>query len=287
MEEIKAYIESGVLELYAAGALTKQERLEVESMAGRYPEVKKELANIELALERFAQLNAIDPDERVKDFFLSSIEINSNRNTTDHVKKINSDLNIEDHNEVQIKPLKNNSFYKYAFAACLVLFLASLVAFITVLNRYQDAKRQVAQLVQSNQNFANRTNYLDRKLTESKEYVSMVTQPNTKTISLAGTKLAPTAKLLVRWNPNLKKVSIDVSSMALPVNNEKQQYQLWALVDGKPVDLGVFDMKTNTENLVIEMKSIGVAQAFAVTLEPKGGSKSPTLEQMYVLGNVI
>jgi anti-sigma-K factor RskA len=34
------------------------------------------------------------------------------------------------------------------------------------------------------------------------------------------------------------------------------------------------------------MKDIGQAQAFAITLEPAGGSASPTLNQMYVMGNI-
>jgi len=34
------------------------------------------------------------------------------------------------------------------------------------------------------------------------------------------------------------------------------------------------------------MKKIAHASAFAVTLEPRGGSATPTMDQMYVLGKV-
>ena len=34
------------------------------------------------------------------------------------------------------------------------------------------------------------------------------------------------------------------------------------------------------------MKNIESPQAFAITVEPKGGSESPTLEQMVVAANV-
>jgi anti-sigma-K factor RskA len=60
---------------------------------------------------------------------------------------------------------------------------------------------------------------------------------------------------------------------------------LWALVDGKPVDLGVFDADDTLIGLKA-MKSIGVLQTFAVTLEPRGGSVAPTLEKLMVLGNI-
>jgi anti-sigma-K factor RskA len=32
-----------------------------------------------------------------------------------------------------------------------------------------------------------------------------------------------------------------------------------------------------------EMKSVALAQAFAVTLEPRGGSVNPTMDQMVVI----
>jgi len=52
-----------------------------------------------------------------------------------------------------------------------------------------------------------------------------------------------------------------------------------------PVDAGVFDW--NSEGLQ-KMKSISgqAVAAFAVTIEPKGGSESPSLETMQVIGNV-
>ena len=35
-----------------------------------------------------------------------------------------------------------------------------------------------------------------------------------------------------------------------------------------------------------QLKTIGKAQAFAVTLEKKGGSPTPTLAALYLIGNV-
>ena len=62
-----------------------------------------------------------------------------------------------------------------------------------------------------------------------------------------------------------------------------KQYQLWAIVDGKPIDMGVFDLQLEVNEL-IEIPHIENAQAFAVTLEKRGGVASPTMEAMYVLG---
>ena len=69
----------------------------------------------------------------------------------------------------------------------------------------------------------------------------------------------------------------------MPQPSQGKQYQLWALVDGKPVDAGMVDANCTT---VCKMKNIPKAQAFAITLEKAGGSPSPTMEAMYVFGKV-
>jgi anti-sigma factor RsiW len=44
---IKDYISSGILEAYVLGELPEQERAEVERNLSLYPELKKELAQVE------------------------------------------------------------------------------------------------------------------------------------------------------------------------------------------------------------------------------------------------
>ena len=63
-----------------------------------------------------------------------------------------------------------------------------------------------------------------------------------------------------------------------------KQYQLWAIIDGKPIDAGMMDIEA--PGAIHKMKSITGAQAFAVTLEKKGGSANPTMNAMYLMGNV-
>ena len=90
-------------------------------------------------------------------------------------------------------------------------------------------------------------------------------------------KVAPTAKMLLAWNTKDKMIYLMKSQLpAAPIG---KQYQLWAIVDKKPVDLGVFDLKEGT----IAMRAIGKAEAFAVTLEKTGGNPTPTSE-VYVVG---
>ena len=66
MEEVRAYIESGILELYVLGQLSATECDEVEAMAAKHPEVKAEITAIELAMEAYAFENAIEPSANVE-----------------------------------------------------------------------------------------------------------------------------------------------------------------------------------------------------------------------------
>ncbi len=70
----------------------------------------------------------------------------------------------------------------------------------------------------------------------------------------------------------------------MPQTASDKQYQLWALIDNRQVDLGVFDIKK--EGLLVKMKNVHNAEAFAITIEPRGGSPTPTLEAMSAIGKL-
>ncbi len=76
MDNIKEYIESGVLELYVLGVAGAKEKEEVERMALLYPEISKEIANISAAIETYGHLQAIVPDPTIKPFLMAMIDYN-------------------------------------------------------------------------------------------------------------------------------------------------------------------------------------------------------------------
>jgi anti-sigma-K factor RskA len=92
----------------------------------------------------------------------------------------------------------------------------------------------------------------------------------------------PSSIATVYWNMDSKTVYLFVNQLPKPVVDK--QYQLWAIVDGKPVDAGVFDLEEGVS--FVKLKTIPKAEAFAITLEKKGGSLSPTMSAMYVMGKV-
>ena len=272
MEDIRAYIESGILELYVLGDLTQGERAEVQAMAQKYPAIKAELEEIERSLESYAEENAIEPAEGLRNRVLNSLVTNLGDDRT--FKSTRSESG--EGNAIPIKRAKSGDFFKYAFAACLVLLIVSIVALISVYNRLQQSNSQLAVLQTQNQRFANRVNLMDKE-------INVLHDSSFKILKLLGTKYSPSSNLTVAWSPAKKEVMIDMTNANMPVNDKAHQYQLWALVGGKPVDLGVFDADTTSKGMK-PMKEIALAAAFAVTLEPRGGSLSPTMDQMMVLG---
>lgn len=278
MEDIKAYIESGVLELYVLGELSPEERLQVEEMAFRHPAVKSELEAIEHSLEQYAEENAVEPSEELRGRVLNSVLTNFN----DDVNFKPSAAGITG-KIVKLQPSGVHKFYKYAFAACLVLLIGSVAVLISLYNQLQDSNNQLAVLQQDKQHFANEVSLKDKELAQSQLEISVFRDASFKFLKLQGTVHAPAASITIAWSPANKKVMIDMGSVKMPLNDKNHQYQLWALVGSKPVSLGVFDKKPDSTDMK-EMKSIADADAFAVTLEPRGGSVNPTMDQMMVLG---
>lgn len=263
---IEEYISSGVLESYAAGVLSEPERQQVEENLVRYPELRKELLAIEAVQEKFLQQVAIQPRHIVKEKLLTAL--------------------APKEKGTKVIPLQSSTvglpFWKYAAAASISLaFVASYMAY-TYRERWITTVVSLNDLIAQNQQIAQDYNVVNNRISKIETDVQILNDPSFKRVVMAGTNNAPEAMAYVYWNEESKEVYLSLQSMR--ELSQENQYQLWAIIDGKPVDAGVFD--GNLDGLV-KMKDIGIgAGAFAVTIEPRGGKASPTLETMQVVGNV-
>lgn len=272
MEEVRAYIESGILELYVLGQLSATECDEVEAMAAKHPEVKAEITAIELAMEAYAFENAIEPSPNVEAKILAEIGENP-------VEKEPKVVPLyQQANDSKVRALR------FALVACIALLVVSVVALYNVYNKLNIAKEQIVTLSTNNEQFARTVNKLEFDNSGLQNRVDMTETDEWTTVKLAGVANSPKAKMLVYWNKNNKNILINHRAMDLPKTDKTHEYQLWALVDGKPVSLGVFG--ENAKEAVQQMVTVPKAQAFAVTIEPIGGSVNPTMEKMVVMGGV-
>jgi len=272
LNDVKAYIESGILELYVLGDVSPEERAQVELMAAIHPAVKTELVEVEKALELYADENAVEPSEQHRAKTMGSILINFADDATFSQKNQQPEAKV-----VQLNTSTSGNFYKYAFAASIILLLGSLFALYNVYTKLQLSNQQLLVLNSENEKFSKVINRMG-------DEISVFRDPSFKVLTLKGTDKMPTAKMTVAWSPTKKKVMIDMAGMELPENDANHQYQLWALVNGKPVDLGVFDKATADTVDMVQMKPVALAGAFAVTLEPRGGSVNPTISEMVAMG---
>ncbi|MBC7418826.1 MAG: anti-sigma factor [Pedobacter sp.] len=282
MENIKVYIETGILEQYVLGDLTLEEMVQVETMAVQHEEVRNELDAIEQSLERFAHQNAVQPPADLEKRIFEKLGLK-------HDTVIEVD-DVDKKAEAIIVPLRPSNAkirtLRFALVACVALLVISVSALYVTYNKLSNAHEQIASLNQNNQKFAATVSRLEFKSDGLSQTVAMDADKEWATVRLAGVKNTPAANMNVYWNKQKKEVLINYTAMSLPITDEAHQFQLWALVNGKPISLGVFGGKDLPQQATIKMEDIDAAQAFAVTVEPTGGSASPTMEKMVVMGSV-
>ena len=267
--EVKDIISSGLLELYISGLTNPAETIEVEQWANIHPEVRNELNAIQTAMESYAQQHAVRPDPSVKDKIMARIMAKDSS-----VKEITSFDNAVkqpfiEHPQGIIRRMP--AYYKYVMAASILLLVISSVIGYNYYNKYTDANGQL-QVAQQKLNQEKQLGLImHRELdTISNKYAHAVT--------LNGTPHSPEAIARIYWMKD-KGGDVFVDPSNLPQVPSGMQYQLWAIIDGKPVDAGMISTDNGIYHIQ-KMKSFGNVQAFAITMEKAGGSPTPKGEMV-------
>lgn len=259
--DIESYISSGILERYVLNEVSPQEKQEVECMSHIYPEILEEVQSLQDNIESLAKSVARPVPNRVKSDLM------------DKIKSIPQEVNVSKGKVVSIQ--KERSFPMMKIAAA-ILFLIS-ASFITLFIQSENQNSQLISKVESQTKF---TDSLQIANNVSKSILNHISNPSTKEVALNGTENFLKESAKVFWNSNTKEVYAILEGLtALP---KDQQYQLWALIDGVPVDMGAYD----NEKVYFEKDRIENAMAFAITIEKRGGVTSPTLSNMVVYGEI-
>ncbi|QCR24694.1 anti-sigma factor domain-containing protein [Pontibacter sp. SGAir0037] len=278
MHNDEDYIASGVLEVYAAGGLTPAEQEEVEKRAATSPAIRAALDEACTAMAAYAQQHAVQPRPALRQKVLAQFETG--------FQAINTPVSQAE--DTPSRPFvyseeKEASPYKWMLAASITLFLLSGFLSYHFYTKWQQAEEKLALAVASEQRLASNFEAVSLQVQEQQEALAVLRNPEFKQVQLQGLESNPTAHMLVYWNQASQQVYIDLVN--LPAPPPDKQYQLWALHNGTPIDAGMIS-HMGKEAQIQQMKNIGAAQAFAVTLEPVGGSPSPTLENLTVMGEI-
>lgn len=259
---INDYIASGILEEYILGQLSAEQRADVEAMAAQHPEIREELKTIEEALAKYGLAHARPMPAELRQNILKRVAELGGGNTQ---------------NAKSSKPdTKGMTGWILGLIALAILAVWSFVQNQKLEKNIEEVRQQLESTIADCDSVRTRKEQLEQQL-------SILKNPGLQLVYMEGTAKSKSSQVVVHYNPVLAQTYLRVD--ALPKPAPGKQYQLWAIVAGAPVSMGVFDIPSDTTAL-ISVPYVADAQAFAVTLENSGGVASPTLEEMYVIGNV-
>jgi len=168
---------------------------------------------------------------------------------------------------------RRSAVWPAVLSAAMAAGLAAIVVAWTVSARYE--KRLDA--------LGRDADRLRADLQSQQEIVTILRDPATQMLALAGLAPAPLARARVLWHAKSGGLLV---AAGLPPAPEGKTYQLWAIAGGNaPVSAGVFSVDASgTGSLAVHpLPGVAKVDAFAVTLEPAGGLPAPS-GTMYLLG---
>ncbi len=260
--ETREYIESGILELYVYGSLTEAESQEVAAMARKYPEINAEILAIEQSI--LALSSSFSPSQSAENY-----------------AKIKEKLDLKAPEVIQMAPKKNWSQY-IGWAAAILL----LVGIGFQYNQLEETNNQVVNANIEKTKIEKERNQLELSKKAIETNLAVIKDANNTVVTLGGQAVAPESSAKIYWNKETQVVYVDASG--LPEPPKGMVYQVWALKLNPltPTSIGLLENFKDNDQRFFAVSSTGDAQAFGITLEPAGGSLTPTMGQLYTLGKV-
>jgi anti-sigma-K factor RskA len=108
--------------------------------------------------------------------------------------------------------------------------------------------------------------------------------PSMKPVLMEGVVAHPGMLATVYWDPRSRHAYLGNTNLPAPPSGKS--YQLWAIVNGKPVSMGMYNPSNEKGLKAMENVQPGTVQAFAITLERQEGSPTPTMSQMFVIAKI-
>ena len=262
--DIEQYISTGILELYVAGLLSEKENKEINEYSEKYPEIQKEIEEIEQAILELSKTAS------------------PSFNTTLHYRELHKKLATTNTKVVSI-PKERTNYSSYLGWAAAVIFAAGFL-FMFLQNESLQSTIQVS--TDENKQLESQILEAESSLQQTKDLLNTIRDKNITVVALGGQEVAPESYAKAYWNKAEQKVFMDVRG--LPEPPDGMVYQVWSLKLNPltPTSLGTLDDFIEDDNKIFMLANANESEAFGITLEPAGGSESPTLEQLYTLGAV-
>jgi len=237
------FLKSDLLERYLIGLTTTQESLEVENYINKFPDVKEAYITLQNKLELVAFANA----EEAPTHLLGSI--------------------IETINDKPVITLNNKpkrSWFAYGIAASVAaLIFAGSSLYFFIENQQLINENQV--IVEEILDLRSDIDENNLKLEALATQFSQLNNPETEKYILKGNVRAKNLKTIAYINPKEKTSLLDVVS--LPTLPKNQEYQIWAELQDKQVNLGILSV---TDRRLQKIPYPQDALGLSITIERKG-----------------
>lgn len=260
---IENLLNSGDLELYVYGILNESESNKIAQLSKTNNAIKSEIIAIENSIISLSSSFAPSLSSGV-------------------YEKIKQKLFLKNRDVIKMKP-KNNWPQYMGWAAAILVMIGAGYQY----TQLSETKNSVAIAEKEKTNLQETVIDLRLKNKETSTALNVVRDTKNTIVNLAGQAVSPKSYSKIYWNKETEVVYVDATG--LPEPPEGMVYQIWSLKllpQLTPTSIGLLsDFKSNNQKL-FEVSKTGDAEAFGITLEPVGGSKTPTMEQLYTLGKV-
>jgi len=241
-KKLHNFLHSGLLEKYVLGETSATENLEVENYISMYPEVEEEYNKLQENLEIMAKANAVEAPQFILDAVMEE---------------------LDDKPVIALSTSKHKTPW-YSIAASIAALIFAGTAFLL----FQHNKA----LVKENQSVVDEIFDLrgdikknNDRLDEVMRQFMKLNNPETEKYVLRGNDRAKDLKTVAYIN-SVDKTSM-INIVELPQLPEDQNYQIWAELQDRMVNLGILDPSNKKFQSIPYMED---ALGLSITIEKKG-----------------
>jgi anti-sigma-K factor RskA len=261
-----------LLTIEAINALDVRERQELKNHLATCDECRNELRALQASFAALTYTSVpVAPSPELRSRVLEQIK------GTQSAKHTTPNTNVVQFPERNKSAVKSYQPFIYAtVAASIVIALFSLPLF-TLWKRNNEMK---LELVRVNEQMRQ----MKEEIARTQEMREVITNPESNLMVLTGTEMAPKAGAKLIYDRRTGRTILFAHN--LPPAPEGKAYQLWFIVEGKPLPGGVFTTDHAGQAMLRDQMPKGGSNVsiFAVTLEPAQGMQSPTGNK-YLLGS--
>ena len=248
-------LESGLIEMYIIGDISPNEVQIVEDALEKYPELRQYKYEREKTLEFYSKIHAIEPPTGTLNTILHNLAKSS-------VSQ-----------KIPEPYVKRGGGWSSILLGVTLLGLAAGGWF--VYQQSDELSRMEMQLQKCNQEQAS--------LQENMKVFALLNDRDSKVVPIESTEKFAQTEIVLYDNQVLQKAFIKIQN--LPQISSNESFQLWSLKGtDNPIPLDVFDSQSHA---LLEIQHVGGSNAYAITVEKKGGAQTPNLDKLVGVFKIV